>query len=703
MSRREVLRLLLYGAGSVALAGCGVGQPQGVAAGEAPHTTPLVLLDGSLQRGGTLVMSMSVGSPRHLNPALLSGGATAVPGTQIFASPLRYDDQWRPEPYLAESWEVSDDGRTVVLHLVQGAIFHDGQPITSEDVAFSIWTVKTYHPFKPMFAPVERVDTPDPLTAIIHLAHPHPAIMLAMSPALLPILPKHIYGDGQDIVTHPANLAPVGSGPFRLARFVPDDLILLRRHEGFFIPGLPYLDAIELHIEESVEQQLVDLERRELHMLTFYSQPSGIERLERAPHLRITSAGNEGVGPINWLAFNLLREPLRDRRVRQAIAHAVDPEFICAHLLQGSAQRATGPIAPSSPFYEPDVERYPLDRAKSEALLDEAGYPRLDDGVRFALTLDYLPIAGAAIHREMALYLKRQLALVGVSVEVRRTESFAAWAERIGQWDFDMTLDLVYNWGDPVIGVHRTYESGNIRQGVVWSNTQNYVNPRVDDLLAQAAVELDTAKRKKLYSEFQKLVVLDLPILFINVMPHKTIYNTRLANPPLTIWGAHSPLDRLFFRESIDRHYNTPDPSSLSPDEPRLKLLCLEAIQVLQANDADTALRILEDTQGAYLDPGPSGTHIIGLTMDGYLFMDNSGQIQRGMDLSDLLDLQGERLLPQLIRAARGVNGGWVQSTGAWPNPFTHRADPMTAYCALLSDLEFVCALEWDQTGEETE
>jgi peptide/nickel transport system substrate-binding protein len=148
-----------------------------------------------------------------------SGTATANPSTQIFASPLRYDENWEPQPYLAETWEVAEDGLSVTLNLVEGATFNDGQPITSEDAAFSILNTKENHPFASIFEPVSSIDTPDPQTLVINLDKPHPALLLALSPALAPVLPKHIFGDGQDPKSHPANSAPVGSGPFMLEEF----------------------------------------------------------------------------------------------------------------------------------------------------------------------------------------------------------------------------------------------------------------------------------------------------------------------------------------------------------------------------------------------------------------------------------------------------------------------------------------------------
>ena len=186
--------------------------------------------------------------PRHFNGAVQSGFATALISTQVFASPLRYDDNWKPHPYLAESWETSADGKKVTLKLVKNAVFHDGKPITSEDVAFSIGVIKANHPFKSMLAPVTSVDTPDPYTVVINLAHPHPALLLSMSPALMPILPKHVYGDGQDVKMHPANLKPVGSGPFKLTEYKQGEFITLEKFDKFFIAGRPKLDKVVVRI-----------------------------------------------------------------------------------------------------------------------------------------------------------------------------------------------------------------------------------------------------------------------------------------------------------------------------------------------------------------------------------------------------------------------------------------------------------------------
>jgi len=484
--------------------------------------------------------------PRHFNGAVQSGMATAMPTAQIFASPLRYDDKWNPQPYLAQSWEVAPDGLSVTLHLVANAVFHDGRPVTSEDVAFSIMAIKANHPFQTMLAAVDKVETPDPATAIIRLSHPSPSLLLAMSPALMPILPKHIYGDGQDLKTHPANLKPIGSGPFKLTEYKQGEYYTLEKFDKFFIAGRPKLDKIVVRLVSDQNAAIVSMERGDFNALPFVAGARDIDRLQKASNLVVTDKGMEGVGPLNWLAFNTKKKPLDDVRVRQAIAYAANRDFIISKLMGGKATPALGPIAPDSPLAELGVEPYKLDLAKSAALLDAAGYPKGADGARFALTIDYIP-GGDEQQRNVAEYLRSQLKRVGINLEVRAAPDFPTWAQRVSNYDFDLTMDTVYNWGDPVIGVNRTYLSSNIRKGIIWSNTQQYSNPKVDELLQQAAVETSPEKRRALYSEFQKIVVSDVPIYFINVSPYYNAFAKGLGNLPTSIWGMMSPLDELYW------------------------------------------------------------------------------------------------------------------------------------------------------------
>jgi peptide/nickel transport system substrate-binding protein len=492
--------------------------------------------------GGTLVIA-STQVPRHLNGSVQSGIATAIPSTQIFASPLRYDENWEPQPYLAESWTVADDGMSVTLNLVQNATFHDGKPVTSEDVAFSIMNTKENHPFKSMFEPVDTIDTPDAHTVVINLSKPHPALLLALSPALAPVLPKHVYGDGQDPKSHPANSAPVGSGPFMLEEFTAGEAIVMKKNPNFFLEGRPKLDEIIIRIIKDPSALLIAMENGDADMYPFMAGSQEIKRLEKDEDLSVTTEGYAAVGPVNWLAFNHASPKLSDVRVRQAIAYAVDREFITKALHRGVSSPQRGPIIESSPFFDESIPSYDVDLDKANALMAEAGF---GDGME--LTIDYIP-GPKEQQQSVAEYMKSQLKKIGIDVTVRAAPDFPTWAGRVGGHDFELSMDVVFNWGDPVIGVHRTYLSDNIRKGVIWSNTQQYSNDKVDDLLNMAAVELDADKRKALYADFQQQVAQDLPVYWINALPYHTAYNSKLQNVPTGIWGTMHPMDMVEWGE----------------------------------------------------------------------------------------------------------------------------------------------------------
>ena len=498
------------------------------------------------KRGGTLVVG-STQALRHVNGAVQSGIATAMPSTQIFASPLRFDDKWNAQPYLAEKWSLAAEGKSLTLNLRKGAVFHDGKPITSEDVAFSIMAIKANHPFTTMMGPVEKVETPDPYTAIIRMNTPHPAIILAMSPALCPILPKHIYGDGTDLKVHPRNSTDVvGSGPFRLTELKPGQRVVLERFDKFFLAGKPYLDKIIININPDSNNLMLGLERGEIQMLPYATNSTELKRLSTNPALTMTSKGFEGIGALNWLAFNTAKKPMSDVNVRKAIAMTIDKNFISKALHGGFSQPADGPIVASSPFAITDLIRYPLDLKKAAQLLDEAGYKVGANGERFKMTIDYLP-GNDEQQKNVAEYIRAQLKKVGVNVEVRASADFPSWAKRLASHDFDMSMDVVFNWGDPIIGVHRTYLSTNIRP-IIWTNTQSYNNPKVDELLNTAGGLLDPTKRKAYYATFQKIVTDELPIHFINAAPYFTIASKKLVNVPTSIWGPSSPYDEVSFK-----------------------------------------------------------------------------------------------------------------------------------------------------------
>ena len=211
--------------------------------------------------------------------------------------------------------------------------------------------------------------------------------------------------------------------------------------------------------------------------------------------------------------------------------------------MQGTAEDSRTGIHPDSPFYSADVEAYDLDLDKANALLDEAGYPKNDD-TRFSVTIDF----GWPGVKPQVEYVKAALKKVGIDVVVRASADFPTWAKRMGTMDFDLSWDTVFNWGDPVIGVHRTYDSTNIAKGV-WSNTQGYSNARVDEIMQMAAVENDPEKRKALYSEFQAIIADEVPVYHVNTLPYHTVYSDKIGNPPIGIWATSSPIDMVYLKD----------------------------------------------------------------------------------------------------------------------------------------------------------
>lgn len=398
-----------------------------------------------------------------------------------------------------------------------------------------------------MYAPVSGVDTPDPYTAVIRLSKPHPAILLCMSPVLCPIMPKHVYGTDPNIRQNPANKAPIGSGPFKFVEWKPGDYIMLEKNKDFFIKGKPHVDRVIIKIIPDMNNRVMAVERGEVDAMPFFDSLREVKRLSGDKNLVVTNKGYAGIGSLDWVAFNTGKKPFDDVRVRQAAAYAIDRNFFAKVIMMGLVTPSATPITPFSPFYTKDVNMYDVNLEKAKKLLDEAGYPVKADGTRFTVTVDYAP--GSPTTKMMAEYLKPQLAKVGIDAKIRISPDFGTWAERVSNYNFDITTDNVFNWGDPVIGVHRTYSSANIVKGVPFSNTQQYRNPKVDAIMEQAASEVDNEKRAKLYKEFQQIVMNDVPIYFMTTTAYHTIYNKRVGNVPASTWGFLAPYMDVYLKK----------------------------------------------------------------------------------------------------------------------------------------------------------
>ncbi|MGB6009282.1 ABC transporter substrate-binding protein [Castellaniella sp.] len=486
-------------------------------------------------------------NPRTLNPAVQSGNVTGMPGAQLFAGLVLMDGDFKPVPYLAKSWDVSDDGKRYRFSLVDNAGFHDGRPVTANDVVFSLRAVKENHPLMSVTykAILDTVTAPDRHTVEIRLKRPFTGLFSLLTPPLTPILPEHIYGDhAGPLRQNPANDKPIGSGPYQFIEWERSHQLRMTRAKDFF-RGTPYFEQLVFSLAEDSLSKSLMLEKGEIDYLPFsFLRVADLVRLKSNESLVVTPKGYEAIGPINYVEFNLRAKPLDDIRVRQAIAHAIDKNFITQRLHRGMSKPLDGPFHSKNAYFdEKSLVVYDYDLDKAKRLLDEAGLKPNAQGVRASLTLD-VPTFEPDSTVLVADYLKPQLRKIGLDIVLRKSTDFADWARRIGAWEYQLTMNSTFNWSDPAVGVDRSFLSSNI-QHQVWTNTEGYANDKVDAWLAQAASEADFGARKAIYSQFQRQVTSDLPFAWTNEGIYMTVYNKKLTHLPMGVFGGLSPYDQI--------------------------------------------------------------------------------------------------------------------------------------------------------------
>ncbi|CDP51593.1 Oligopeptide ABC transporter, periplasmic oligopep tide-binding protein OppA [Devosia sp. DBB001] len=495
---------------------------------------PLQLAAAELVRGGTL--NFLLGPQPAMLVAFTTDGVRSI-SPKITEGLLSYDFDLKPKPELATEWTISPDGLTFTFKLRQGVKWHDGQPFTSADAAFSILLLKEIHPRgRITFANVASADTPDDHTLVLHLSKPAPYLINALASQESPIVPKHIY-DGTKADTNPASNAPIGTGPFKFVELVQGDHLILERNPDYWDTGKPYIDRIVFRFVPDSGARSIALETGEADVADGNLVPlSELDRITALPNITVEKRGTIFNSGVKRLEFNLDNEYLKDIRVRQAIAHTIDKQVIRDVVWYGHGQIVSGPISPDLvPFRADDLPTYDVDLKKAEALLDEAGYPRSADGIRFHLPHEYRPATDG--DKRTAEYVKQALAQVGIAVDVR-TQDFPSYVKRVyTDRDFAFTTNSMTNTFDPTVGVQRLYWSKNFKPGVPFSNGAHYVNPEADKLLEAAAVEIDPIKRKQLWDDLQKLVIADLPDLNLISDDNFALINKRVVDAVVDAGG----------------------------------------------------------------------------------------------------------------------------------------------------------------------
>jgi peptide/nickel transport system substrate-binding protein len=454
-------------------------------------------------RGGHLVVGASP-EPTTLTSAITSAGPTQYVSGKIFDGLLTYDLQGNPQPQLATRWSSSADGLTTTFTLRPGVRWHDGKPFTARDVAFSLTEVwKVYHSRgRGTFANVVRVDTPDPLTVVLRLSRPAPYLLSALASSESQVIPAHLYA-GRAVLGHPANNAPVGTGPFRFVRWNRGSDLVLERNPDYWQPQRPYLDRLTFRFLPDAGAAAAALETGAIQLATTVA-PADVARLARNPGLCVQTRPTAFTSTITSFEFNLERPALRDARVRQALAHAIDRAFLVRNVWFGEGVAATSPVPPTQrAFFDAAPAPYPYDPKRAGALLDAAGLKPDGRGVRLRLSCDPYPMGPMV---QSAQYLRASLRRIGVQLDVRLQDAGEFVNRVYTRRDFDTVIYGANAGPDPAIGAQRFYLSKNFARGIAFSNGAHYSNPEVDALLEAAQVELDPGKRRDLYLRFQRIV-----------------------------------------------------------------------------------------------------------------------------------------------------------------------------------------------------
>ncbi|MEJ5087096.1 ABC transporter substrate-binding protein [Brucella pseudogrignonensis] len=484
------------------------------------------------QTGGRLVVAAD-SEPRNLNPAIVASNGVFFVASKV-VEPLAeasFDGENGLEPRLAISWEGSGDGLTATFRLRDGVKWHDGKPFTSADVAFS--ALQVWKPLQNLgrvvFKALERVETPDEHTAVFHFSEPTPFQLIRNAlPALTAVLPKHVF-EGTDIAANPANEKLIGTGPFKYAEHKTGEYYRLAKNEDYWGEGEPYLDEIIYRVLPDRAAAAGALEAEEIDLAAFSAVPlADLDRISKVPGISVISKGYEALTYQLVVEINHRRKELSGLKVRQAIAHAIDRDFVVKTIFLGYAKPSTGPVPQyDSQFYTGDVAAYPFAVAQANALLDEAGYKRGKDGTRFALKL--LPAPYFNETKQFGDYLRQALAEIGIDARIVNNDSAAHQKAVYTDHDFDLAIAPTVYRGDPAISTTILVESG-IAAGVPFSNQGGYANAELDAVISKAAHEIDEEKRTALYHQFQQLVEADLPLINVAEWGFITVANDRVKN-----------------------------------------------------------------------------------------------------------------------------------------------------------------------------
>jgi peptide/nickel transport system substrate-binding protein len=506
--------------------------------------------------GDTLIVG-SIGEPSILVPMLAGDSASHDVAGLIFNGLVKYDTDLTLVGDLAESWDISEDGRVITFHLRKGVRWTDGVEFTADDVMFGYKTIiseNTPTPYKGDFLEVKKAEVVDKYT--FRVTYEKPFAPALSSWGNLPILPKHLL-EGKDITKTDFGRKPVGMGPFILEKWEPGQSLTLKANKNYF-EGRPYLNYYVYRIIPDQSTMFMELRAGGVDMMGLtpiqYTRQTDTEyfkknyRKYRYPVFAYT-----------YLGFNLKHPFFKDKRVRKAISYAIDKEEIIDVVLFSLGTAATGPYVPNTWPYNPDVQRYDYNPELARRLLKEAGWMDKDgdgvlekDGVPFEFTI--LTNMGNSLREKTATIIQWRLKQVGIKVNVRLVEWSAFINEFIDKRRFEAVI-LGWSIGlDP--DQYDIWHSSKTHEKEF--NFVSYNNPEVDKLLEMGRRVFDQQKRKKIYYKFQEILAEDAPYVFLYVPDALPIVHARFRGIKPSPIGITYNIHRWYVPESLQRHHMIP-------------------------------------------------------------------------------------------------------------------------------------------------
>ena len=460
-------------------------------------------------------------SPTNLDPRVgLDAQSERIDGL-LFDNLLSRDEHLSVKPGLAERWEIPDP-KTYIFHLHQGLRFCDGRPLTSSDVKWSFDSLlqgKIRSTKAAAYRFVDHIDAPDDSTVIFHLKEPWAGLLWNIAGGEgMGIVP---YGSGNEL-----SRSPIGSGPFRFVRAEQDKEVVIERNDNYWA-AKARLDKVQFLVVPDTTTRALELRKGSADLEINALTPDMETALQREPTLAVL----RGPGTrLAYMAFNLRDPILKDARVRQAIAYALDRAPLIRYLMGNEARPAASVLPPESSAYDPHVRQYSYDPAKARQLLEDAGY-KSNNGVRFHLVMK---TSTEESSRAMAAVFQQQLRDVGIALDIRSFE-FATFFSDITHGEFQVySLRWIGGNEDPEIFEYAFDTARIIPNG---ANRQYYSNPRVDALIEKARTEVDQSARRQDYAEIQHILAEDLPYINLWYFDNVMVYSKRVRGLELNPSG----------------------------------------------------------------------------------------------------------------------------------------------------------------------